>query len=66
MKKGHLAVLSEGELLQLEGEQGRALVLAGRPLGEPVSRWGPCVMNTDDEIRQAIEDYRSGRLVQPI
>lgn len=66
MKKGHLAVLSEGELLQLEGEQGRALVLAGRPLGEPVSRWGPFVMNTDDEIRQAIEDYRSGRLVQPI
>ena len=66
VKKGHLAVLSEGELLQLEGEQGRALVLAGRPLGEPVSRWGPFVMNTDDEIRQAIEDYRSGRLVQPI
>ncbi len=62
VKKGHLAVLSAGEVLRLDGEQGRALVLAGRPLGEPVSRWGPFVMNTDDEIKQAIEDYRSGRL----
>lgn len=52
--------------LPSQRKQGRALVLAGRPLGEPVSRWGPFVMNTDDEIRQAIEDYRSGRLVQPI
>lgn len=66
VKKGHLAVLSEGEVLQLEGEQGRALVLAGRPIGEPVSRWGPFVMNTDAEIRQAIEDYQTGRLVQPL
>ena len=62
--KGHLAVLSAGEVLQLSGEQGRALVLAGRPLGEPVSRWGPFVMNTDEEIQRAIEDYRTGRLVQ--
>lgn len=64
VRKGHIAVLSAGEVLQLQGEQGRALLLAGRPLGEPVSRWGPFVMNTDEEIRQAIEDYRSGRLVQ--
>ncbi len=62
VKRGNLAVLSAGEVLRLDGEQGRALVLAGRPLGEPVSRWGPFVMNTDDEIKQAIEDYRSGRL----
>ena len=55
VEKGHLAVLSAGEVLRLDGEQGRAL-------GEPVSRWGPFVMNTDDEIKQAIEDYRSGRL----
>ena len=66
VKKGHLAVLSDGEVLQFEGEQGRALVLAGRPIGEPVSRWGPFVMNTDEEIRQAIDDYRSGRLVKPL
>jgi hypothetical protein len=39
-----------------------ALVLGGVPLREPVARYGPFVMNTDGEIRQAIEDYRQGRL----
>jgi redox-sensitive bicupin YhaK (pirin superfamily) len=60
--RGHLAVLSPGDAVQLEGEQGRVLLLAGRPLGEPVARWGPFVMNTDEELRQAVADYRSGRL----
>ena len=39
------------------------VVIAGRPIGEPVARGGPFVMNTQDEIRQAWDDYRSGRLV---
>jgi len=39
------------------------ILLAGKPIGEPVARGGPFVMNTDDEIRQAWDDYRSGRLV---
>lgn len=64
VRAGQLAVLSPGEALSLEGADGRALLLAGRPLGEPVARWGPFVMNTDAEIRQAIDDYRSGRLTQ--
>ena len=41
----------------------RLLLLGGVPLHEPVARYGPFVMNTDEEIRQAIDDYRSGRLV---
>ena len=38
------------------------LLVAGVPLNEPVVRYGPFVMNTKEEIYQAIEDYRSGRM----
>ncbi|HXU60218.1 MAG TPA: pirin family protein [Polyangia bacterium] len=61
---GQLAVLGGGELLAVRSERGgRMLCLAARPIREPVARYGPFVMNTDDEIRQAVDDYRSGRLV---
>jgi len=38
------------------------LLIAGAPLKEPVARYGPFVMNTDEEINQALDDYRSGRM----
>ncbi|MFO0679442.1 MAG: pirin family protein [Polyangiaceae bacterium] len=64
VRKGQLAVLAPGDTFLAEGEaaSGRLLLLAGRPLHEPVARRGPFVMNTEEEIRTAIEDYRSGRL----
>ena len=60
----HLGVLTDGNSVELNaGETGaRALLLAGRPLREPVARYGPFVMNTPGQIRQAIEDYQHGRL----
>ena len=60
-----MAVLGAGEGIGLQaGEEGaQALVLAARPLGEPVAHYGPFVMNTQEEIAQAIKDYEMGRLV---
>jgi redox-sensitive bicupin YhaK (pirin superfamily) len=47
------------------GESGvRLLFLAGKPIGEPVVQYGPFVMNSVEEIEQAIRDYQSGRLVR--
>jgi len=63
LAKGQLGVLSDGDTVQLAGGEqgGRALLLAARPLKEPVARYGPFVMNTQQEIVQAIEDYQAGR-----
>ena len=57
-------VLSDGDEVCLRAECDAALLLfAARPLGEPVVQYGPFVMNTRDEIEQAIADYRNGQLV---
>jgi redox-sensitive bicupin YhaK (pirin superfamily) len=60
---GHVGVLSDGGLLSPSaGTDGaRFLVVAGKPLHEPIAKYGPFVMNTAAEIRQAILDYQSGR-----
>ena len=50
------------ELAYVPHAGARALVVAGRPFGEPVARYGPFVMNTREEILAAIDDFRSGRL----
>jgi quercetin 2,3-dioxygenase len=48
--------------LRATQSRGRALLLAARPIGEPVVQYGPFVMNTREEIDQAIRDFQSGRL----
>jgi redox-sensitive bicupin YhaK (pirin superfamily) len=63
VRAGQLAVLGEGETFTARAEtNARLLSFAGRPINEPVARYGPFVMNTDDELRTAIDDYRGGRL----
>jgi redox-sensitive bicupin YhaK (pirin superfamily) len=53
----------EGDLVKVSAESvARVLVLSGQPLNEPVVGQGPFVMNTRDEIREAIQDYQSGRM----
>jgi redox-sensitive bicupin YhaK (pirin superfamily) len=58
-----LAVLGDGIEVRLQGRapQTRAILVAGRPLREPVARYGPFVMNTREELHQAFADYQAGR-----
>jgi len=59
-----LAVLSAGAQLRLTGlgeGTSRAIVVAGRPLREPVAKYGPFVMNTRAELEQAFADFQAGR-----
>ena len=58
-----MAVLGGGDLLRLRASDNgaRLIVVAGRPLREPVMRHGPFVMNTKQELMQAFVDYQEGR-----
>ncbi len=57
----HLAILSDGDHVRLSSETGgRAILVAGRPIGEPVARYGPFVMNSFEEIQQAVQDFQTG------
>ena len=61
--RGELALLSHGGSVAITADgPARMIVVGGRPLGEPIARYGPFVMNTSEEIHQAFEDYRAGRL----
>lgn len=52
----------DGIALQTGAAPARAIVVAGKPLNEPIAQYGPFVMNTNDEIFRAVEDFRAGRL----
>jgi hypothetical protein len=66
LAKHTLAVLGEGDTVEIVADSAgaRFILVAGRPIGEPVVQYGPFVMNSREEIDQAIADYRAGKLVQ--
>jgi quercetin 2,3-dioxygenase len=53
---------SDGVILHAEAP-ARVLLIAGQPLREPIAQYGPFVMNTQEQIFQAINDFNAGRLV---
>lgn len=59
----NLVILGEGSFVEAIGSAAgsRFLLIAGRPIGEPVVRGGPFVMNTEEQLRQAFSDYQSGK-----
>ncbi len=61
---GRMAILANaGDGVVIEAAvEARAILVAGRPLNEPIVQHGPFVMNTPQEIQQALDDYRDGRL----
>jgi hypothetical protein len=66
LKTHSAGFLSTGDQVEITAgpEGGRFLLLAGRPIGEPIVQYGPFVMNTRAEIEQAIRDYQSGALTR--
>ena len=63
LQRSELGVLSGGGTLQLAGgdKPSRLLVVAGKPLKESVTSYGPFVMNTPEQIHEAIADFRAGK-----
>jgi redox-sensitive bicupin YhaK (pirin superfamily) len=66
LRTGQAALLGSGQQVVLandkdSGEAAEVLLLSGRPIKEPVARYGPFVMNTREEIEQAFRDYQSGQ-----
>jgi redox-sensitive bicupin YhaK (pirin superfamily) len=58
-------LLSDGEVVKVSSDKGgKVLLLAGKPLREPIVQYGPFVMNTREEIERAIADYQSGALAR--
>ena len=66
VSKEHLVIFDSGEMVNISTKQSSArfLLVSGKPLKEPIVWYGPIVMNTQDEIRIAFEEYRNGTFIK--
>jgi len=62
-----LGILKDGDVVRVHGGDApsRFLLLSAQPLNEPYARYGPFVMNTEEEIRQALHELRAGTFIRP-
>ena len=64
VKNSTLIILTKGEELKVSGlTKAKFLLISGKPIGEPIARGGPFVMNTKEEILKAVQDYHNGTFV---
>jgi len=64
VKNSTLIVLTRGEKLKVSSlTKAKFLLISGKPIGEPIARGGPFVMNTKEEILKAVQDYHNGTFV---
>ena len=63
---GMLVLIDDGDQVRVEAENGpvRFLLVSGKPLGEPVAWYGPIVMNTEEELRTAFEEFNNGTFIK--
>jgi len=63
----HLVIFDDGDSISIAAadQTMQCLLVSGQPIEEPVAWRGPIVMNTEEELRKAFEDYRNGTFVQP-
>jgi redox-sensitive bicupin YhaK (pirin superfamily) len=66
--KGNVVLFEDGKFIEIttKSEVARFLLISGKPIGEPVAWYGPIVMNTDEEIRIAFEEYENGTFIKNI
>ena len=65
VKDSTLIILTKGEKLKVSGlTKAKFLLISGKPIGEPIARGGPFVMNTKEEILKAVQDYHNGTFIK--
>jgi len=66
ISRENLVLFSDGEKVAIEAAEGplRFLLISGKPIDEPVAWYGPIVMNTEEELKQAFDEYQNGTFIK--